>query len=1088
MASSLRPDLIIRQVFRAARANVPTANNPPVLVGINRQLVYRAYAGTFQTNSEYANYSFPGLIEGAIVEPNSTSVDAIIRPKVYLSTAYGVADVTASATFNLGTTPPTFDLSPTTTAVFDTVSGEAGNYNSVTGYFTDASADFVTDQVTATDTIYVGGRSAFTVSSVVDDSTLAVARTDRGPMDSKVSISEATGLYRTITYTGDAGTVYDGFVSEGVRAGDIVTVQGWDGRQIIGDKLSFTAAASNGERDVTFNASVTAKVGDLVYLSNDVGVKYPAFMLLESKTGEKFKAVSVSLFIKDADVAGASGKAQRAYELYKDGIETIRNTAVAATVSGSSSARTVSGTFVSPAQDDLVLCSDKILRQDSVTLSNAGKTLTVGSGSPFSIFKTGEKVIVLSGTGFVNRLYSSVVSVNTAGTVLELADAPVSGTSSVVVMSSRVKASFKVTSGTTSQLSVTDIYGNGVPEYIPGTGMPVNALVIDGVSAAASIAKALFTRTVDPGTGAVTWTMTLDSAPATNLTTGNLVFSQTGVLLFNITGVTSTTLFTVVPDEKAGLTYSATFSLPVFTAKATPAELVVTKVVGESSIVVKDTAGIMTSTTTAYDGLKTTIEVADSLEDVNYYIRKTVSTLSADVLISYAAVRNDHALELIEVSPATVESVLGPAVPHNPLGFAAANAVNNTTIPVYCAQVAANTLSGWTAAMNLIKTNQVYCVAPLTQNEQYLSMFRTHVELESLPENKRERILFQSHRQESQTTRYTWSSGSTDTATFVCTSTSSVPTISWDNDKSLPALGVVPGDLVSFTYFGQVADQGFVSGTVVDMRVVSVGTSGNSTMTLLRRSSDPITLSGGVVLSSVTIKSKPLSTQQIRDAVAAYPGTIKSRRVRNIYPDRCLVTFSDVTNPNDTSVGIYGGGTVTNFEVGGWFPCAVLAAMRSEIPASATLTKRPFTGIQRLVQSSGTADTDLDRVLDGGNTVLVQLAGDNSDVQAIRAISTDVTQLNYLEESITTQVDNLARRLRRQIAPIIGSTILDKPFFDLFGILSGAVIQDVIANKEMREVVLVSLEEDPVRADTFLVSYQVTPYYTAAHADITIYI
>jgi hypothetical protein len=1082
MASSLRPDLIIRQVFRAAQATVPTANNPAVLVGLNRQLVYRAYAGTFQTNAEYADYAFPGLISGAVVEPNTSAVDSTIRPKVYLSTSYGVADVTSYATFNLGVTPPTFDLSPTTTAIFDTVTGSTGNYNAVTGYFTDPSADFVTDQVAANDIISVNGRQAFTVSSVVDDTTLSVDRIDRGPDDSKVSISAATGLYRTLTYTGDAGTVYDGFVTEGVRAGDIVTVQGWDGRQIIGNKLSFTAADSSGVRTITFSGSVTAKVGDLVYLSNDLGVKYPAFMLLTSGTGTGFSAVAVSPTIADSDIAGSAGKPQRAYELYKDGIETVRNTVIAATVVGDAGSRTISGTFSSPAADDLVICSDRLVRETGVVLDNTAKTVTAASGTPFSAFKSGDKVVVLSGTAFVNRLFSTIVSVNNSGAELTLETAPVAGTSTVIVMSIRAKVAFKVTSGTSSSLVVTDIYGNDVPTYLPSSGMPANALVIDGVAAAASIAKAQFTLSSG------VWTMNLDSAPGTALAVNDLVFSQTGILLFKITAASSTTLFTVVPDTKAGLTYSASFALPVVTAKPTPAELIVTKVVGETSVVVKDTAGIITSTGTAYDGLRTTIEVADALEDVNYQVRKVVSSLVADVLVSFASVRNDHAGELIEVNADTVESILGPAVPHNPLGFAAAAAVSNTTVPVYCAQVSADTSSGWTNAINLIKTSQVYSVAPLTQNETYLGLFRAHVELESQPENKRERILFQSHRQESQITRYTWAAAALDTAKFVCTSASATPTITWSTDKGLPALGVIPGDLVSFEYFGQVADKGFVSGSVSDMRVVSVSTSGDSTLTLLRRSTDPITLTGGVVLSSITIKSKPLSATQVRDAIAAYPATIKNRRFRNVYPDRCLVTFSDVTNPNDTSVGIYGGGTVANYEVGGWYPASILAAMRSSIPASATLTRRPFSGVQRLVQGGGSADTDLDKILDGGNFVLVQLAGDNSNVEAIRAVTTDVTQLNYLEESVTTQVDNLARRLRKQISPIIGSTILDRSFFDLFSVLSGAVIKDVISNKEMREIVLVSVTEDPVRADTFLVSYQVRPYYTAAHADITIYI
>lgn len=86
------------------------------------------------------------------------------------------------------------------------------------------------------------------------------------------------------------------------------------------------------------------------------------------------------------------------------------------------------------------------------------------------------------------------------------------------------------------------------------------------------------------------------------------------------------------------------------------------------------------------------------------------------------------------------------------------------------------------------------------------------------------------------------------------------------------------------------------------------------------------------------------------------------------------------------------------------------------------------------------------------------------------------------------QVDNMARKLRTQITPILGTTILDEGFFDLYSTISSAVVSDIIRNKEMREITLISISEDPVRADTFLAAYQVRPYFSAAKGDVTIYI
>ena len=51
-----------------------------------------------------------------------------------------------------------------------------------------------------------------------------------------------------------------------------------------------------------------------------------------------------------------------------------------------------------------------------------------------------------------------------------------------------------------------------------------------------------------------------------------------------------------------------------------------------------------------------------------------------------------------------------------------------------------------------------------------------------------------------------------------------------------------------------------------------------------------------------------------------------------------------------------------------------------------------------------------------------------------------------------------------------------------------AVVDRVKADKEMRTIELIEVREDPDRADTFLASYSVRPYYSAAHIDITIYI
>jgi hypothetical protein len=59
----------------------------------------------------------------------------------------------------------------------------------------------------------------------------------------------------------------------------------------------------------------------------------------------------------------------------------------------------------------------------------------------------------------------------------------------------------------------------------------------------------------------------------------------------------------------------------------------------------------------------------------------------------------------------------------------------------------------------------------------------------------------------------------------------------------------------------------------------------------------------------------------------------------------------------------------------------------------------------------------------------------------------------------------------------------------MFSVQQQAVIYDTVeVQKELRSAKLLEVKESPTRADTFLASYQVSPYFSAANGDITIYI
>jgi Holliday junction resolvasome RuvABC endonuclease subunit len=424
-------------------------------------------------------------------------------------------------------------------------------------------------------------------------------------------------------------------------------------------------------------------------------------------------------------------------------------------------------------------------------------------------------------------------------------------------------------------------------------------------------------------------------------------------------------------------------------------------------------------------------------------------------------------------------------VPGNPLGLAAALGTPATGVPVYVLQVAADTTEGWNDAREVLETDQVYGIAPLTQDETQLVAFQSHVTTMSQPENKSERVLWQSHLFSSVVTRYMMDIAD-DSAVLKYPSTTQ--TLEVTHASGIVALGVIVGDVVTATYSGYFPSEGYITGTMT-ARISNVSETGNlTTLTLVADTTVPATLSTGVSLTALVITSREYTTAALKTAVVAYPSTVSNRRVRNVYPDGALITFDDTTNPDDPTVGVYGGGEVTDYAIGGWLMAAIAAAQRSGLTASTPLTNRSFSGIQRLVTPFKSISA-IDAIIDGGNYVLQQPGGENGGVSTYRAITTDVTDLNYLEEAVTIQIDSFARKLRRQIKPLLGSTILDEAFFDMFSVQQQAVIYDTVeVQKELRSAKLLEVKESPTRADTFLASYQVSPYFSAANGDITIYI
>lgn len=1175
---ALRPNLRISQEFRAVSPAAPVSVNPLVLIGVHRHLEYRATAGTYTGGLDNGDYSFPDLVEGSAVE-NTTHAETELRPKVYISNEFGVAEVTDDVTFsdmdNVGTLP-NFAISDTAAATFVVSSGTTGAFESTSGgdagAFTDINADFIEDSVAVGDTITVGARDGFTVTAVVSDGEVTVTRANSGPTDSLVTLSaKDANDVRTLTYT---GSTYQGFSTAGVARGDLVNFDGWSPRNNAG-VLTYTAQATDGTRIVTAIAKMTnVSVGDIIFLSG-ADSRFAPFFIIVALGGLLGVADDDLTVVRDltdsglaaADVVNGTDRLAKTFEVKTSGgfkadagLDLFETGYFSASVSGvrtfTDTTTTLTTTFANA--DVMAVHAARSLSSDDVDIVSGDFARTTGSFIADGYVPGMNILIHASDTpADIGEHVLATVTATAMTVVTPLAGDSVAG--GLVVTSSDVSIPFKILGAPVlaDAMPVVDYGVSRIPAAESGGAIRYSVYTATNVALAFTGTSSVTAEV--GGIRDVIWPVPF-IAGATLPLAGDYVYNDDGTLLFSVVDAVFHTADTSLVFDETASVYSLTVGGGDLTtdfgigdvinvpdaaintgqytiASLTATVLTLTEVVADETLgalviqkfevsdhanagfdvaatdiivdvglevrqpdtapysvirVLDDTTMQLTHVLTGDEvtdvivyGLDTRVTLPNSAANITYSVDKdlTGTALIGSVLTTYAGRRRDSLGDLLEVTLGTI-SDYGPAVPGNPMGLAASNAVNNTAVVVKAIQVGDDTTAGWAAALDVATTPDVYILAPLTQDETILGTFQSHTVAQSSADNKRERILYQSHVTDSVTVR--WVGDISDTVDLVVTSSTQVITVT--TTDNLVNLGAVPGDYVEGTFSGYFSSSGFATGTYRS-RITAIVDNGSSfTLTMLPVTLDP-TVAAGVRLSPVQVESKPLSTTQLRDAIAAYPSSIADRRIRNLYPFSELVTFDDETNPNDTSEGFYGGGSVTDYEVGGWLMCARVGALRSGVNPSTPMAKRSLNGTQRLVTPFSNDIAAQDVILDGGNYLMVQPNGDSTNVSAVRGVTTDVSTLFFLEEQVTVQVDNFARLLRAQITPILGSNVLDETFFDLYSMTQAGVInQTVMIDKSLKSARLIEIKEDPARADTFLASYNVGVFVSAANGDIVIFI
>ena len=1081
-SNNLRPDLEIEQKFITAAPLVPASTLPLVLVGLNRDLRYRELTNISAWNggSAAADVDFPGWLGGAVEDSDTAETELAPIVEVY-NTVYGWADITADVTFKNMATAPLFDIASGADAVFEIASGTTGAFAvdtdaPVASAFTDTNADFVADRVAGGDVIKVDGIATYEVNALglTSDTELSVRRMDKGP--STAGAAEAAKVFVTQEDTNDVRTVYNqsagfttagGFSSSGVAVGDLVRLDHWNVvSQITGilyeavgsDTTSAIGAGDTpaaDERYVTQIPSSTVNAwnnttfsGGVFFTANADGDLMPAFYLTHAMGGElvaiaKDFATNHLVDYEDADTGVK-------YALYDYTYRTASASTTGAFTADNGGYRTFTdaslGNFESPSGVNI---GDHIAIKD-----------TDGVYRPvFEVVGFGDEGSPTSESPDTD----ATLAVQPFGDILG-ASVAASNVSYVILGPSEVQAS----AGATVSAEGADAYGS-TTRLLEATGEDFNA---DGVVA------------------------------------GDLVFSESGTLMFSVVQVGDTVspatydTLVVVDHPNAGTVLAPTDTLTNFgfsVRSSLRSDFQVKRVVNADTLAItalstspnaipgtRSIRGAIyfqtpPSIAASPDGLGSNpvlVTAGDSASALSYTIEKTLSgaALEGDIYVTYAEVLDGSASTLLEFNSSTYEDVLGAAVPGNPLGLAGSIAAQQTDQTMYAIQVTADTSAAWQAALEVAKTDTVYSLVPLTQNDTYLALFQSHVTSQSLPANKRERILWQSKWFKTQLDRTAYDSAVDTALATVSRTVLGVQTLTVYKD--VVALDVIVGDTITMTTFDGTAEVE-VTGRITD---IDNTTPSIPVLTMVPDGNVPLSTTDLTVLT-YDIKSKSLSQTELKNTIVSYLTSLSERRHRNIFPSRYQVTFTDSTGFYDTGLG-----DVADYEVGGQYQCVIEAGKRQRRGPAQPLTKISGSGIQLVLDPFSNSVSNQDEIINAGGYYIEQPGGEGGTTQAIRALTTDVTTLTFAEESVTSQVDNFSRKLRAVLKPILGPYILDEGFYTLVSTLASGVVNDVVGSKELKSAVLLSITEDDTAADSFVMSYQVGVWFSGARGTITIYV
>lgn len=450
-----------------------------------------------------------------------------------------------------------------------------------------------------------------------------------------------------------------------------------------------------------------------------------------------------------------------------------------------------------------------------------------------------------------------------------------------------------------------------------------------------------------------------------------------------------------------------------------------------------------------------------------------------ELVLAFNALRLDVTVKASEPGlltfddPTTLESALPPINTDNPLAlmvnFMLLNApgieVTGLGVDAVTADSPEGTVEAYSRALAYLKGQEVYALAPGSQDPTVHQVFATHVDDASEPDNKGERIVFICPEQPGEGIPTIAASG-TDGDSTATTNEFDTKLASLSADllaAGIDPVGTIP---VSDGVFLDIASDAkrynvaSITGSKVTLRVAF--SPGENDDGFYSESNLPSTLISETF--SISIRGADLITTE---GDPDYSGKAQAYQdLGNTYGNRRVVMVA----PEQVAANIGG----LEQKIPGYYLCAAIAGMVGQQPPQQPFSNFPITGFTKVYGSNDVFNRSQMNVGAAGGTywVVQEVAG--APLTCRHQLTTDLTSIEKRELSITKVVDFVAKFMRSGLRNFIGKFNITQPFLDTLstviqgqlsfltesGVLIGGDLNNIVQDESAPDTVLIDVTLD----------------------------